>query len=295
MFLCPGFSPLSFVFLHGFVPLSVGGCRSLHLFCDFLSFGRPGLLVAFVLPVLCYSSVFLPGFFAVSFLSSGVFPSGYLSPHPCVSPRMVPSGFVLTILVAVLSVVLFFFSLVRPHRIACFNLGPFLHFLVPGSSLLVPLLLSSYFSYFFPPSLSLCLSSFSCPISFSALALNDLHGPSAGPLARIPYFIHSFSVRFQFLFSCSSFSDFLFYLPFVSSCFRFGVLVFFLFFWGAQCSHFAASVAFARLASLSSFLGAATWGSSSVFTSFSLRDVQFSSSRVSVWVLLWLCILCFSC
>ena len=31
--------------------LSVGGRRSLHLFCVFLSFSRPGLLVAFNLPV----------------------------------------------------------------------------------------------------------------------------------------------------------------------------------------------------------------------------------------------------
>ena len=36
----------------------------------------------------------------------------------------------------------FFLSLVRPHCVACFGLGPFLCFLVPGSSLLVPLLLS---------------------------------------------------------------------------------------------------------------------------------------------------------
>ena len=37
--------------------------------------------------------------------------------------------------------------------------------------------------------------------------------------------------------------------------------------------------AFARNASLSSILGAASWASSSVFTSFYLSDVQFSSSR----------------
>ena len=41
----------------------------------------------------------------------------------------------------------------------------------------------------------------------------------------------------------------------------------------------AASWAFSRNAPLSSVLVAATWSSSSVFTSFYLRDVQFSSSR----------------
>ena len=41
----------------------------------------------------------------------------------------------------------------------------------------------------------------------------------------------------------------------------------------------AASWAFSRNASLSSILAAATWSSSSVFTSFYLSDVQFSSSR----------------
>ena len=40
----------------------------------------------------------------------------------------------------------------------------------------------------------------------------------------------------------------------------------------------AASWAFSRNASLSSILEAATWSSSSVFTSFYLFDVQFSSS-----------------
>ena len=41
----------------------------------------------------------------------------------------------------------------------------------------------------------------------------------------------------------------------------------------------AASWAFSRNAPLSSVLAAATWSSSSVFTSFYLRDVQFSSSH----------------
>ena len=39
----------------------------------------------------------------------------------------------------------------------------------------------------------------------------------------------------------------------------------------------AASVAFARNAPLSSILAAATWSSSTVFTSFYLKDVQFFS------------------
>ena len=47
------------------------------------------------------------------------------------------------------------------------------------------------------------------------------------------------------------------------------------------CAHsirgVAASVAFARNAPLSSVLAAATWSSSTVFTSFYLQDVQFSS------------------
>ena len=41
----------------------------------------------------------------------------------------------------------------------------------------------------------------------------------------------------------------------------------------------AASWPFLRNAPLSSILAAATWSSSSVFTSFYLTDVQFSSSR----------------
>ena len=80
--------------------------------------------------------------FAVSFLSSGFLPSGYLSPNPFVSPCLVPSGFVLTVLVPALSFGIFFFSFVRPCHIACFGLGPILRFLVTGSCLLVPLLLS---------------------------------------------------------------------------------------------------------------------------------------------------------
>ena len=51
----------------------------------------------------------------------------------------------------------------------------------------------------------------------------------------------------------------------------------------AFCAHsvrgVAASWAFSRNAPLSSILAAATWSSSSVFTSFYLTDVQFSSSR----------------
>ena len=49
--------------------------------------------------------------------------------------HMVTSGFVLPVLVPALCFVFFFFSLVRPRRIACFGLGPFLCFLVTGSSL----------------------------------------------------------------------------------------------------------------------------------------------------------------
>ena len=41
----------------------------------------------------------------------------------------------------------------------------------------------------------------------------------------------------------------------------------------------ATSAAFARIVSLSSILEAATWSSSTVFTSFYLRDIQFSSSN----------------
>ena len=41
----------------------------------------------------------------------------------------------------------------------------------------------------------------------------------------------------------------------------------------------AASVAFARNVSLSSVLVAATWSSSTVFTSFYLKDMQFSSPQ----------------
>ena len=73
------------------------------------------------------------------------------------------------------------------------------------------------------------------------------------------------------------------------SCF-FVFLLFYFFFWpfssaSAPSSLRAHSVrgvatswAFARNASLSSILAAASWSSSSVFTSFYLSDVQFSSS-----------------
>ena len=91
-----------------------------------------------------------------SFVGSLQFPSlvrGFslpgISPRPCVSPRMVPLGFILTVLVGPFP--LCSFSLVHPHRLACFGLEPFLRFLVPGLSLLIPLLL------FFSP---LCVS---CP------------------------------------------------------------------------------------------------------------------------------------
>ena len=60
-----------------------------------------------------------------------------LSPCPWVLPRMVPSGFPLPVLVPAISFVLFFFSLVRPPLVPCFDLGPFLRFLVTGSSLVV--------------------------------------------------------------------------------------------------------------------------------------------------------------
>ena len=166
--------------------------------CVFLSFGCAGLLVAFVLPVLCHSSIFVSGVFEVSFLRSGSLRSRYISPCPCVSPCMVPSGFVLSVLVAALSIVLFF-SLVYTHRIVCFGLRPFLHFLIPGSSLLVPLLLS------FSP---LCVS---CPFfeelpgvsrsvssSGGALFLSSLpvfRASAASSSASLPRSIHVHSFR----------------------------------------------------------------------------------------------------
>ena len=132
----------SFVFLPGFIPLSllVGVVHSSFLLFSFR--------LAFLDYLLLYLSCPLPfvssfeGFFAVSFLSSGFLPSGYFSPNLSVSPRLVPSGFILTFLVPALSFELHFFSLVFPRRVACFSLGPFLRFLVTGSSLLIPLILS---------------------------------------------------------------------------------------------------------------------------------------------------------
>ena len=50
---------------------------------------------------------------------------------------MVPLGFILLVLVPAISFALFF-SLVRPHHVPCFDLGPFLRFLVTGLSLIVP-------------------------------------------------------------------------------------------------------------------------------------------------------------
>ena len=55
-----------------------------------------------------------------------------------------------------------------------------------------------------------------------------------------------------------------------------------------------ASWAFHRNASLSSILKVATWSSASVFTSFYLSDVQFSSSQGLVWVRWWLWVLLFN-
>ena len=162
---------------------------------------------------------------------------------------------------------LFFFSLVRPHRLACFGLGPFLRFLVclssslfsslflrflflilflghflrflmlsllrvglslplvfaglsclpcvfPGSStsllsrsfllrLLVIIRLCSvcacsgslgflvaYFGYLFPPSLSLCLSSFSCQFSsrtsFNFFSLQGVPFPISKVFRLVP-------------------------------------------------------------------------------------------------------------
>ena len=47
--------------------------------------------------------------------------------------------------------------------------------------------------------------------------------------------------------------------------------------WAHSIRGMAASVAFSRNASLSSILEAVTWSSYYVFTSFYLRDIQFSS------------------
>ena len=121
--------------------------------------------------------------------------------------------------------------------------------------------LISSFSYFFRPSLCLCLSSF------------------------------SFSDRFQFLSSCSSFSGFLFVFSSSSS----GSLHF-------SSSSQAPSVRGLRLLwHLLALL---------LFPPFSERPLgvrpqcsrpfpfgvfSFPLSRVSVWILLWLCVLCFSC
>ena len=117
--------------------LSLDGCRSLHIFCVFL-FVWPSLLVH-------YHSVFCP-FPFVRFLHRvlrgflpwfGVSPFRVLFPRRYVSPRFVTSGVVLSFLVPAFSFGLFFISLVRPHRLAGFSLGPFLRFLV---TLLIPLL-----------------------------------------------------------------------------------------------------------------------------------------------------------
>ena len=108
----PGFHPCfymqgflsSFVFLHGFVPLSLLGGVVHSIFSAF-SFRLAVLDYLLFLTFLSfanfpYSSV---GFFAVSFLSSGFLPFGYLSPSSYVSPRLVPLSFVLAVLVPALS------------------------------------------------------------------------------------------------------------------------------------------------------------------------------------------------
>ena len=88
LFLSPEFSPFSFV------PLSVGGCPSLHLFCVFLPLDRLGLFCCFSLacPLTFYrippwSLLRVPSFFrGFSFLCLSL-------PHPCVSPMHGPFGF----------------------------------------------------------------------------------------------------------------------------------------------------------------------------------------------------------
>ena len=157
LFLYLEFSFFSFVFLHGFVLLSVGECHSLHLFCVFLLFGCLGLFSYFRLA--CPLTFFcLPpwGLLRVPSLVWGFSISSLSIPHLCV---FLHAGFILMALVVALSVVLLF-SPVCPHHIASFGLGPFLLFRIPGSSLLIPLLL------FFSP---LCIS---CPF------LGDLHAVS---------------------------------------------------------------------------------------------------------------------
>ena len=232
--LSPGYSPFLNLFAWLRSILFIGGCRSLPLFCVFSSFSAfLFCLLPFASTVLCRSSLFLHEVLWHFLPWFGFLPSGSLFPRPFVSPHLVPSCFVLPLLISAFSFGLFFVSCAS-SRLACFALGPFLHLLVPllisFSTLSVPctfvwvflgflirlffgwlsllsvslllyyrvrsfrclwcssicvsfltvpthqISLSLSFSCFFPLSLSLCVSSFSCLLFSRASFLFFLFG-----------------------------------------------------------------------------------------------------------------------
>ena len=140
----------------------------------------------------------------------GCSPPG-LSPSPWVSPRMVPSGFILPVLIPAISFVLFFFSLVCPHHVTCFGLGPFLCVLVTGSSLLVSLLLSfsplgvscPFLVFFSEVSRSVFFGWDSSPHVFASLSCHHCIFPISTPSLLLCSFLPRLAVSFQMcLFLC---------------------------------------------------------------------------------------------
>ena len=165
--------------LRGFVPLSVGECHSLHLFSVFLSFGCTGLLRCFRLACpLPFSWISPWGLLRVPSLIWGFYLCCFSIPHPCASPTLGPFVFCSS----GLGCGPFTCALLLPCASApycLFGIGHFLRFLVPSSSLLIPLLL------FFGP---LCISFpsigfsgvFLCPLSSSSfLVFCEFFSPSS--------------------------------------------------------------------------------------------------------------------
>ena len=260
-----GFLPLSFVFMHGFIPISVGGCCSLHLFEFFLLFGRTGLLVVFVLPVLCHSSVFLRRVFEVSFLRSGFSVLGI--------SRLVPVSLHTWSLR-----VSFFRSWLRPFPLCSssplcvlivlhFGLGPFLRFLVLGSSprsssslcFLFLVLFFGHFLQFLVPSL------LRVGLFLSYLPVFRASPASSSLLSRS--FLPQLLVIFWLCSVCAL--------------------------WGSLSRTLAVSLRHRSLfvyplSPLRSLLGPLS-------VSFPFGVFTFLFPGFSVWFLLWLLVLCFSC
>ena len=127
--------PSSFC-LHSFRPLYWWVSFPSSFLCFSSSSAFLFCLLPFASTVLWHSSLFLHEVLWHFLPWFGFLPSGSLFPRPFVSPHLVPSGFVLPLLVPAFSFGLLFVSLCASSRLACLALGPFLHLLVLGSSFL---------------------------------------------------------------------------------------------------------------------------------------------------------------